>query len=105
MSEVDSQVRVVDHEPYAWFLFKSEEDLLFDVNCNHSAVGYSVTIRLSAEEASEYAHEGHAYLNRLSRAVQNSGPGGSHQLRDVSATYSKEAMQAMREWRAAQERH
>jgi hypothetical protein len=77
---------------------------LLDVNCNHGAAGYSVMIQLSAEEESEYFQKGHAYLNWLAQAVQDSGPGRGHQLRDVSASYSKESLAALNEWRAAQNR-
>jgi hypothetical protein len=97
-------VQVLDHEPHAWFLFKEGNTLFLDINCNHGPVGYGIMIQLSAREESEYSQKGHAYLNRLAQAVQDSGPGGGYQLRDVSATYSKEANAALNEWRAAQKR-
>jgi hypothetical protein len=96
-------MQVVDHEPQAWFLFQEGNALILDVNCNHGAVGYGVMIQLSAEESSEYAREGHAYLNRLAEAVQDAGPGRGHQLRDVTAVYSKASTAAVREWRASQQ--
>lgn len=77
---------------------------MLDVNCNHGPAGYSIMIELSAAEESEYAQQGHAYLNRLAQAVQHAGPGGGLQLRDVSASYAKESMAAVDEWRAAQNR-
>ncbi len=95
-------MHVVDHEPHVWYLFEREEQLLLDVNCNHSAAGYSVLIPLSSEEATDYACDGRACLNRLARAVQDGGPGRGHQLRDVSKTYSKECAQALRDWRASE---
>ena len=85
-------MQVVDHEPQAWFLFQEGDALILDVNCNHGAAGYGVMIQLSAEEVSEYAREGHAYLNRLVGAVRDSGPGRGYQLRDVSAEYSREGL-------------
>lgn len=85
-------MQVVDHEPHAWFLFKEGNDLLLDVNCNHGPAGYSVMIQLSEEEEAEYSKKGHAYLNWLAQAVQDSGPGRGYQLRDVSTTYSKESI-------------
>jgi hypothetical protein len=94
-------MQVVEHEPYAWFLFKEGDALILDVNCNHGAVGYGVMIRLSAEEESEYSREGHSYLNRLAEAVQDSGPGRGYQLRDVSAVYAKESRSVVNEWRAS----
>lgn len=94
-------MRVIDHHPHFWFLFQEGGSLLLDVNCDHGAVGYSVLISLNAEEESEYARSGHSFLNGLAQAVQDSGPGGSYQSRDVSATYAKDTLAAFREWRAA----
>jgi hypothetical protein len=94
-------MRVVDHEPCAWFLFKAGDTLLLDVNCNHGAAGYGVMIELSSGEEFEYSQGGHAYLNRLAEAVRDSGPGRGYQLRDVSATHLQESIAAVNEWRAA----
>src|SRR5829696_7636151 len=95
-------MQVVDHEPQAWFLFKKGKTLFLDINCDHGPIGYSVMIQLSAEEEFEYSKQGHVYLNWLAQSVQDAGPGQGYQLRDVSATYSKESMAAVTEWRAAQ---
>jgi hypothetical protein len=94
-------VHVIDHEPQGWFLFKDGIALLIDVNCSHGAVGYSIMIQLNAEEEFEYSLKGHAFLNWLAQAVQDSGPGSDYQLRDVSATYGKESLTAVSEWQAA----
>lgn len=91
-------MHVVDHEPHAWFLLGEGDALLLDVNCSHGPAGYDVLIRLTADEASGYAREGRAHVDRLAQAVQNAGPGRGHQLRDVSATHSDEVMAAIREW-------
>jgi hypothetical protein len=95
-------MQVVDHEPHAWLLFKTADVLLLDVNCSHGAVGYDVMIELSVAEEAEYLQKGHAYLNGLAHAVQDSGPGSGHQLRDVSAVHSEASTAAWMEWRAAQ---
>ena len=92
---------VVDHEPHSWFLFREGSALLLDVNCNHGPVGYSVLIRLSAEEESEYSLRGHAFLDWLAQQVQDSGPGSGYQLRDLSVSYARESLAAVNEWRAA----
>ena len=97
-------MKVLDHEPHAWFLFKEGNTLFLDINCNHGPVGYDVMIQLSAREESEYSQKGHGYLDWLAQAAQASGPGGGYQLRDVSAAYSKEAIAALNEWRTAQKR-
>ncbi len=98
-------MQVIDHGPHAWFLFKEGNAFLLDVNCNHGAVGYNVTIPLNAVEEAEYSQKGHSYLNELAQAVQYSGPGGGYQSRDVSAIYSKESTDAVNEWRATQNRN
>lgn len=95
-------MRVVDHQCASWYLFEEAGVLLLDVNCDHSAVGYCVLIPLSGEEEAEYALKGREYLNELARNVHMGGPGSYHQRRDVSATYSSEAMLAAIEvWRTA----
>lgn len=93
-------LKVIDHEPHAWFLLREDGALLLDVNCSHSAAGYAVMIQLSAEEESRYALEGRDYLDWLASAVQESGPGRGYQLRDVSAQYAQETTRAVEEWRA-----
>ncbi len=94
-------MEVLDHGPHAWFLFRKDRNLLLDVNCNHSAVGYSVLICLNSDEVFEYAVGGRAYLDRLSQEVQNSGPGGGDQGRDVSAAHTQECKEALERWRAS----
>jgi hypothetical protein len=94
-------MHVIDHEPHFWFLFEQEDALLLDINCNHGPVGYSVMIQLNAEETSEYSLKGHAFLNVLAQAVQDSGPGGGYQLRDLSAALARESLVAVNAWRAA----
>jgi hypothetical protein len=96
-------MHVVDHEPQAWFLFKEEDALLLDVNCSHGPAGYSVMLQLSAEEEAEYSKKGRAYLSWLAQAVQDTGPGRGYQLRDVTATYAKEAIaKAVKQYRAVE---
>lgn len=89
-------MQVVDHDPHAWFLFKSEDNLLLDINCNHSAVGHSVLILLTPEETSNYAREGHAYFDQLAQRVHNSGPGSAQQGRNVAAKYGRECHEAFK---------
>ena len=96
-------MHVVDHEPHAWFLFREENALLLDVNCNHGAAGYCVIIQLNEEEEIQYFLRGHAYLDWLAQAVQDSGPGSRLQLRNLSA-YSEKSSAAVNEWRGAQKK-
>lgn len=95
-------MQVLDHQRASWFLFEEAGVLLLDVNCSHSAAGYSVLIPLSGEEEAEYALKGRDYLSQLARDVQDRGPYSHLQQRNVSAAYSCEAMNsALEEWLAA----
>ncbi|HVG46292.1 MAG TPA: hypothetical protein VM890_16230 [Longimicrobium sp.] len=94
-------MQVIDSEPAAWFLFEDGADLFLDVNCNHSAAGYSVLIKLLPEEVADYWTAGRSSISRLADRVQDSGPHGGYQKRDVSSTYGDASMEAVRAWRAS----
>lgn len=68
-------MEVVDHEPRCWFLLRDRGALFLDASCEHRAVGYTVLIQLDADEASQYANGGRAYLNQLAQAIHESAPG------------------------------
>jgi hypothetical protein len=92
----EKAMRIIDSEPAGWFLVEDGADLLLDVNCNHSAFGYSVLIKLSSQEVAEYRTAGRSLISQLADRVQSSGPGGECQSRDVSAAYGDVVMQARR---------
>ena len=97
-------MKVVDHEPHSWFLFEENHSLLLDVNCNHSAFGYTYMIKLSPEETIEYKALGNEYLNKLANDIQYSAPilknsNSIHKGRDVSQKYSKKSLAAITKWR------
>jgi hypothetical protein len=94
-------MQVIDSEPAAWFLFEDGADLFLDVNCSHSAAGYSVLIRLLPEEVADYRAAGRSSISRLADRVQDSGPFGSFQQRDVSSVHGDASMEAVRAWRAS----
>lgn len=68
-------MKVIDHQPHAWFLLDDQGVLYLDVNCSHGAVGYSVLVALNAGETSAYADQGRAYIDDLAQDIQNSAPG------------------------------
>lgn len=68
-------MKVIDHEPQTWFLLEDGENLLFDVACEFSCVGYNVLIVLNEEESKGYQAKGHAYLNKLADVINCSVPG------------------------------
>ena len=67
-------MKVLDHEPWCWFLVADEERLLLDVNCNHSAFGYSWLIELNPSEVGRYRKAGRDYITQLADLIQYSAP-------------------------------
>ncbi|MBV9868877.1 MAG: hypothetical protein JO316_26320 [Abitibacteriaceae bacterium] len=62
-------MRVIDHEPGAWFLLQDDNDYFLDVNCDRAMVSFSVTIKLNEAERQLYASEGRAYIVALADEV------------------------------------
>lgn len=67
-------MKVLDHEPYRWFLLEDSGGLLLDISCHHSFISYNVLIQLTPDEIQEYRQRGRDYLNWLSEDVHNSAP-------------------------------
>lgn len=93
-------MQVIDHEPHAWFLLSAEAGLYLDVYCSHGPVGYSVLLRLNEAETAEYAIKDHAYLNRLSQRIQDTGPGEEYQLRNLAGCPARASLAAIQQWLA-----
>ncbi|HGM5489669.1 TPA: hypothetical protein ACKP1B_001267 [Serratia fonticola] len=96
-------MKVIDHEPQMWFLLQDDDGLLLDVNCSHSAFGYSVLIELEEDETRNFQNEGHVYLNQLAGEINFSAPGvrGSsspYQARNIRQARGDEVMAVVREW-------
>ncbi|MBV7562930.1 hypothetical protein [Pseudomonas sp. sia0905] len=97
-------MKVIDHQPHAWFLFEHDSGLLIDVECHHGAVSCSVLIRLNDEELAEYRENGHAYLNRLAEAIHYSAPilaisDSPYKARKLHG-YQDQVLEAIRQWQA-----
>ena len=103
-------MRVLDHEPQAWFLLEDDGVLYLDAHCSHSAVDYSVLIALDATERAAFEEGGHDYLDRLAYDIQYSAPGvqGSRspfQARNLTSgpgDRSRRADAAITAWRSDQ---
>ncbi len=67
-------MKVVDHEPSLWFLVSDGQDLILDVSCNHSAFGYTWTLKLLDPEREEYHSKGRDSLSQLAHQIQTSAP-------------------------------
>lgn len=96
-------MKVIDHDPQAWFLLRDKDALYLDVNCNHSAFGYSWMIELNEDELNRYASEGRAFLNQLAQSIQYSAPivigsTSPYKNRDVSKEHSVATVEAVQQW-------
>lgn len=104
MEEVNLAMRVVDHEPHAWFLFEEDGSYFLDANCSHSAFSYCYLIELLPDETSKYKNEGRSYLSVLAHNIHYSAPiaagnGSIYKGRDVSSHYAEKAQAAIKKWR------
>ena len=91
---------VVDHQPHEWFLLQDRQGFVLDVNCGWSAVGFSVVLRLTDEEAGLMKTQGREAAAGLARSVQHSPSAFAHRSGGPSlerATYA-----AIVRWRASQ---
>ena len=99
-------MKVIDHEPHAWFLLGEGDELLLDVHCEHSALSYSVLVVLNEEERRNYQQEGRDYLSHLAHAIHYSAPcvrgsASPYRERNVDKQRGDEVLAAVRSWRAA----
>lgn len=97
-------MKVLDHEPYRWFLLEESGNLLLDANCNHSFIGYDFLIQLTREEMQEYRQRGREYLNWLSEDIHNSAPilkvsTSIYKGRDLSPLHRERVSDAIEAWR------
>jgi hypothetical protein len=98
-------MRVLDHEPHAWFLLGERGALFLDAHCQHGAFGYSVLIRLDAQETMDYCNGGRDYLGQLAKAIQDArtgqrGSDSPYNARDVAPLYSDKIATAVEAWQA-----
>ncbi|MCP5160107.1 MAG: hypothetical protein H7A00_00255 [Hahellaceae bacterium] len=98
-------MKVIDHAPQWWFLFADNDDLILDVNCNHSFIGYTFTICLDDAERKMYRAQGRDYIDTLARAIHDSVPileksNSIYKGRHIGNEFQDEALVAIQEWRA-----
>jgi len=97
-------MKVIDQNPYAWFFFGDGNKLFLDVNCNHSAFGYSWMIEMNDYERESYRTNGRKFLDQLAQNIQFSAPAlkdstSPYKNRDVSKKYSDATSEAVRRWK------
>jgi hypothetical protein len=62
-------VRVLLGEPAGWYLLEDNGELYLDVNCNQSAVGFDITVRLGPAEQTAFAERGRAFAAELAEQI------------------------------------
>jgi hypothetical protein len=62
-------VRVLLGEPAGWYLLEDNGELYLDVNCNQSAVGFSITAQLDPAERAAFAERGRAFAVELAGQI------------------------------------
>lgn len=64
-------MEILDTEPHGWFLLRDGDELLLDVNCSTSAVGFGMIVRLTPTEMQAHAMEGRLFVSKLAERLQN----------------------------------
>ena len=94
-----SRMVVADHEPHAWFLLEEAGTYYLDARAGHSAVEWSVLLRLTPEEDREYHAVGRPYVAYLAARIA-SRP-FDYTERNLTAELGERVTQAVAAWRAS----
>ena len=62
-------MRVLLSQPAGWYLLGDNGELYLDVNCNQSAVGFGITVRLDPAEQAAFAERGRAFAAELAEQI------------------------------------
>ena len=93
-------MKVLAHNPSGWFLVQDGRRLLFDVNCSHSAFGFSRVFELSEGERTDYGKRGSAFLDDLAEKVQYHAM-DLFAIRHLGADIERAVTEAVSAWRAS----
>lgn len=64
-------MQVIDHEPQTWFLLQDADGYLLDVDCSRSTTGFSVLLRLNAEETAAIDADRRAASSAMAERVRD----------------------------------
>ena len=67
-------MRVLLGEPAGWYLLEDNGELYLDVNCNQSAVGFGITVRLDPAERAAFAERAGPFAVRTGGADRLTHP-------------------------------
>jgi hypothetical protein len=62
-------VRVLQGQPAGWYLLENDGELYLDVNCNQSAIGFGIMVRLDPAERAAFAERGRALAAELAEQI------------------------------------
>ena len=62
-------MRVLLWQPAGWCLLEDDGELYLDVNCNQSAIGFDILIRLDFAERAGFAERGRAFAAELADQI------------------------------------
>ena len=62
-------MRVLLGEPAGWYLLEDSGELYLDVNCNQSAVGFDITVRLDPAERAAFSRAGRPFAAELAEQI------------------------------------
>ncbi|MDO6387048.1 hypothetical protein [Uliginosibacterium sp. 31-12] len=96
-------MRVIDYEPQFWYLLTENEQLILNVSCEHSFVGYDFTLLLSEEETKKFKEGGKPYINSLAEAINYSAPiargsSSEYKNRNSQSKYEEFILDAIEQW-------
>jgi hypothetical protein len=92
-------MKVLDHEPSAWFLLNEKDKYFLDANCNISVAGFSVAIELNPEEAKNYLASGRFVIEKLASSISYSPT--SHGDRQLDVDTCNRMHNAVIAWKEA----
>jgi hypothetical protein len=97
-------MKIIDHKPQSWFLFEDGENLIFDVNCSYSFVGYDFLMLLNPDEVLGYRRGSKTFLNKLAEEIDYSCPiaresKSIYKSRKLDDRYVHMAAEAISRWK------
>lgn len=98
-------MRVLHNRPHAWFLLEDGNELILDVNCNYSFVGYSFAMLLNQRERNRFREEGTEFIDDLADQINQSAPiaiasTSKFKSRKVEDSFTEQISAAIAIWNA-----